>query len=179
MQALGLAMVIVGGMVILAGTALRPVGGALAICGAGLLVYGWMNGRRRPPAPPPRPSQRWDEEHLSTPRGLYQPTPGEVRFRDRTTEAAPVFTKPNPGAIPAPREPAPTPGGPAYTTGRADVPAPRERPRGAAEYTVPAPDPALDRGVLPPPLTASPRPVELPVDEDPYLPPMAPPPAPG
>ena len=173
LQALGLVMLIVGGLLIMGVVPLRPVGGALAICGAGLVILGWINPRRKKRKPRERYS--WEEDGTREPTPIYQPQPSEVRLRERPSDVEVAFTSPNPGSIPAPRQNNPLPGTAEYTAGRGEIPAPRERERGIAEYTVPVPEGA-SADFQPPPLTAGGLSEEIPAEEDPYLPPMAPPP---
>ena len=173
LQALGLVLMVIGGMLLAAVVSLRPLGGALAICGAGLLVFGWINptrlSRRRKAEP-----FHYEDDGTRPPQPIYQAQPGEVRLRERPSDVEVEFTTPNPGAIPAQRQSQPGPAGAEYSTGRAEIPMARERERSVPEYTTPV-DSQPDAS-RPAPLTATGLGPEAPPDADPYLPPMAPPP---
>ncbi len=130
----GLALALIGGLVALIGGGLRPLGGALLICGLALLVYAYFT----PGTPAPgRPVAWTDDEPASGPAEIYRAEPGEVRPRPNTPGQAPGFTSPTPGEIPPVRQQA-SGGSTQYTTGHADVPPPRERQPGSAEYYPPA-----------------------------------------
>lgn len=174
LRALGLVLVIVGALVALVVAGLRPVGGALLICGAGLVIYSFLpqsrlgSGKRGP--------YSWEED--DKPRGrrqLYTADPGEVAPRAKPPAQQPDFVSPNPGIIPPIRQQA-SGGNPEYTAGHAEVPPPRERERAAAEYTPPAQEVRPDDPTeAPPPLPGYPTDT-LPADGS-EMPPMAPPPA--
>jgi hypothetical protein len=173
MLALGVVLVIVGALVALALPGLRPLGGALLICGAGLVVYSFLprsqgaRGRRGP--------YSWeDDEKPRGPRQIYTAAPGEVAPRPRPPAQEPSFVSPTPGTIPPIRQ-QPSGGDAEYTAGHAEVPPPRERQKPAAEYS-PPPGQMLtdDATVAPPPLPGYPT-DNLPADDS-DLPPMAPPP---
>ena len=175
LQALGLVLLIIGGMVIVGVTSLRPLGGALAICGAGLVIFGWVGPRARSKRHKKEP-YRYEDDGTREPQPIYQAQPSAVRLRERPGESEVGFTSPNPGSIPPPRQNQPAAGAAEYSTGRGEVPSPRERERGTAEYTAPITPRAVE-DAAPPPLTASSHLGEaVPADHDPYLPPMAPPP---
>jgi hypothetical protein len=150
LQALGLALVLIGGLVVLGVPGLRPVGYALVICGVGLVIFGMLQARR-PRRPKRRAPYSWEDDEPSGPRELYTAEPGEVRLRERGGGAAPEFTSPAPGTIPAVRSQA---------SGT-----PAEFALGPS-----APQPS------PPAQTASGLSEELPLESDPSMPPMAPPP---
>lgn len=174
LSALGLALVIVGVLVVLALPALRPAGGALLLCGAALVIYGYYRPRstRRKRA---RGPYSWEDTGDNRAPELYTAQPGEVQLKPRTIERDPDFTTAHPGNIPMPRHAA-TGGAAAYTAeAHADFPEPRDRERAAAEYSPtprvmdpnePIPDGPQGRSFAP----------DLLNSEDPDLPPMAPPP---
>jgi hypothetical protein len=171
--ALGLVLVIVGALVALVVAGLRPLGGAMLICGAGLLVYSFLprsrlvGGKRGP--------YSWEEdEKPHGPRQIYTADPGEVAVRSRPPGQEPDFVSPTPGVIPPIRQQA-SGGHAAYTTGHAEVPEPRERERAAPEYTPPPQEIRPDDGTeAPTPMPGYPT-DNLPEDAS-DIPPMAPPP---
>jgi hypothetical protein len=174
LSALGLALVIVGALVALAVTSLRPVGGAIVLCGAALVVFGFYRPRAARRARS-RPPYSWDDPDNAGPRTLYQPNPGEVMVKSRLPEHAPEFTEARPGTIPIPRQQA-SGGAAEYTaSGNADVPEPREREHQAAEYS-PNPRVTPDDEVVPQGPQGPNYVPDLLNSEDPNLPPMAPPP---
>ncbi|HEY8740952.1 MAG TPA: hypothetical protein VIN56_10210 [Candidatus Dormibacteraeota bacterium] len=173
--ALGLVLVIVGGLIALALGGLRPVGGALAICGLALIVYSYVQPQRKLERSRRGPySWEDDEKQKDGPPEIYTPVPGEVVPRTRPTAAPADFTVAAPGDIPPIRTQA-SGGAAEYTTGHGEVPPPREREHEAAEYSPPPgemrdeprkepspPPPGFSESLLPP--------------EDADMPPMAPPP---
>lgn len=174
LSALGLALVIVGALVALAITALRPVAGALVLCGAALVVYGYYrprNVRRRRAHGP----NDWENVEPEGPRVLYTANPGEVHLKTRGSEHSPEFTEAHPGTIPTPRRPA-SGGDAEYTSpANADVPLPRDRERAAAEYTPTPRETPADEPVPQGPQGPNYVP-DLLNSENPDMPPMAPPP---
>ena len=169
--ALGLVLAIVGALVALAAPALRPVGGALAICGLALVIYSLLpRGARRDTRGP----YSWEDDEKGGPQEIYTANPGEVQLKSRQSGQVPDFAGARPGDIPMPRQPAS--GRPAQYTAaeNSDVPAPRHRERTAAEY---APTPREMRAGERTPPGPGPRFVpDLLNGEDPGMPPMAPPP---
>lgn len=172
--ALAVVLVIVGALVALALPGLRPVGGALLICGAGLVVYLFLPRSRR--ARGKRGPHNWeDDEEPRGPQQIYTATPGEVAPRPRRQTQEPSFVSPTPGSIPPLRRQ--SSGGDAeYTASHAEVPPPREREKAVPEYSPPPGQMQEDDGTaVPPPLPGYPT-DNLP-GSDPEMPPMVPPPA--
>ena len=133
--ALGLVLVIVGALVALVVAGLRPLGGAMLICGAGLVIYSLLPRSRRVGGK--RGPYSWEEDEKPRgPRQIYTADPGEVALRSKPPAHEPDFVSPSPGIIPPIRQQA-SGGNPEYTTGHAEVPPPRERERPAPEYTPP------------------------------------------
>ena len=100
--AMGLVMVMVGAMVALGTTTLRPVGGALLICGVVMVVYGSLpRGARSTRQNGP---YSWEKEENSGPREFYTANPSEVRLKLRQQTQEPQFTTPRPGSIPTSRQ---------------------------------------------------------------------------
>jgi len=103
--AMGLVMVMVGAMVALGTTTLRPVGGALLICGVVIGVYGSLpRGSRSTRQNGP---YSWEKEENSGPREFYTANPSEVRLKLRQQTQEPQFTTPRPGSIPTSRQQVP------------------------------------------------------------------------
>lgn len=171
MLALGVVLVIVGALVALALPALRPVGGALMICGAGLVVYSFLPRSQR--ARGKRGSHSWqDDDEPHGPRQIYTPAPGEVAPRPQRQAQEPSFVSPEPGSIPPIRQQ--SSGGDAeYTAGHAEVPLPREREKAAAEYSPPPGQVHEDDGTEPPPPLPGYPSDSIPAS-DPDMPPMVP-----
>ncbi|HEV1996541.1 MAG TPA: hypothetical protein VGR61_00225 [Candidatus Dormibacteraeota bacterium] len=173
LTALGLALATVGALVALAVATLRPVGGALFICGVALVIYGLLpRSARRQRA---RGPYSWDDEQKGGPRELYTANPGEVQVKTRQVDHEPEFTVARPGDIPMPRHQA-SGGAAEYTAAEnTDIPVPRDRERAAAEYTPTPremrPDEPTPQGPQGPSFIP-----DLLNSENPDMPPMVPPP---
>jgi hypothetical protein len=174
--ALGLALALVGALMFLALPGLRPVGGAMVLCGLALIVYSIVMPQRQRRRDQ-RARSRWEDDPPPGPQPIYSPEPGEVRARSNVPSQAPGFTSANPGNIPPIRQQA-SGGAAGYSTGHAEVPAPREREHAAAEYSPPPGQVQADAISEPPARPPGLSTALLPAD-DPDMPPMAsPPPAP-
>ncbi|MEA2682508.1 MAG: hypothetical protein QOK05_836 [Chloroflexota bacterium] len=173
LSALGLVLLIVGGLVVLVVKGLQPLGGALLICGAGLVIYSFLPQSRRPGGR--RGPYSWeDDEKPRGPRQIYTADPGEVAPRSRPQGHEPDFVTPTPGTIPPIRQQA-SGGSAEYTTGHNEVPEPRERERMAAEYTTGPQEMRPDDGTVAPPPPPG-YPSDTLAGDSSDIPPMAPPP---